>query len=97
MNYIQKITKIRERGQMTVPYDIRKALDWPSNEFVVRVETIENGFKVESLISSHSHYPKKKLDKKEAMKLWGEMKRISKLGRKVNLTRYLRKDRDTHF
>ncbi len=82
---------------MTVPYDIRKALDWHSNEFVVRVRTIENGFKVEALIPSHSHYPKRRLDKKEAMKLWEEMKRVSKLGRKIILTRYLRKVRDTHF
>lgn len=98
MNYIQKITKIRERGQLTVPYEIREALNWRSQEQVVKIETIPSGFRVEPLPISHPQHPKKKLTKGEWKKIWQDMKRISKLGKQgVNLTEFLHHDRDTHF
>jgi len=41
---------------------------------------------------------KKKLTEKQWNKIWDDMKRISKLGKQnVNLTEFLRHDRDTHF
>lgn len=98
MNYIQTITKIRERGQMTIPMQIREALDWTEEELLVKVETSANGFKVERLPISHPQHPKKKLTEHEWRKIFQDMKKISQSGKKgVNLTEFIRHDRDTHF
>lgn len=98
MNYIQKITKIRERGQLTVPYDIREALNWQDQEQMVKIETTASGFRVEQLPMSHPQHPKKKLSEKDWRKIFEEMKQISKSGKqRVNLAKALRKDRDAHF
>jgi bifunctional DNA-binding transcriptional regulator/antitoxin component of YhaV-PrlF toxin-antitoxin module len=98
MNYIQKITRVRERGQLTVPYEIREALNWYDEELTVKIETTPSGFRVERVPISHPQHPKKKLTKEEGEKIWEDMKRISKLGKQgVNLTKFLRHDRDTHF
>lgn len=96
-NYIQKITKIRDRGQMTVPLEIRKVLDWPDEEVIVKMETIPDGFKIERLPASHPQNPKKRLTAKQWGKIFSDMKRISKLGKKKILTDFLRSDRDRHF
>ena len=98
MNYVQKITKVRERGQLTVPYEIRRALNWRDEELMVKIETTASGFRVEQLPISHPQHTEKKLTKEEGERIWADMKRISKLGKQgVNLTKFLRHDRDTHF
>ncbi len=98
MNFIQKITTIRDRGQMTVPYEIRKVLNWPENELMVKIETTVNGFTVEPLAISHPQNVKKKLSEKEWNKVFNEMEKISTMGKKgVNLTNFLRKDRDSRI
>ena len=98
MNYAQKITRIREKGQLTVPQEIREVLRWTDAELMVKVETTASGFKVERLPRPHPQHPKKKLSEKEWRKIFEEMKQISKSGKQgVNLTEFLRKDRDTHF
>ncbi|MBI2028314.1 MAG: hypothetical protein HYT07_01770 [Candidatus Levybacteria bacterium] len=98
MNYIQKITRVRERGQLTVPNEIREALNWHDEELTVKIETTPSGFRVERVPISHPQHPKKKLTKEEGERIWEDMKRISKLGKQgVNLTKFLRHDRDTHF
>lgn len=95
--YIQKISKIRDRGQMTVPLEIRKVLDWSEKEVIIKMETIPSGFKVERLPASHPQNPKKHLTAKQWGKIFSDMKRISKLGKKKRLTNFLRKDREGHF
>ena len=98
MNYAQKITRIRDKGQLTIPQEIREVLQWTDEELMVKVETTASGFKVERLPISHPQHPKKKLSEKEWIKIFEDMKRISKLGKQgVNLAEALRKDRDTHF
>ena len=98
MNYVQKITKVRERGQLTVPYEIREALNWHDQEQTVKIETTTSGFRVEQLPISHPQHTKRQLTKEEGERIWNDMKRISKLGKQgVNLTKFLRHDRDTHF
>ena len=98
MNYTQTVSKIRERGQLTVPKDIRQALNWPEEEIIVKVTTISDGFRVERLPISHPQHPKKKLTKKEWDKIYKNMEKISKSGRQdIKLTDFLRHDRDTHF
>lgn len=98
MNYIQTISKIRGRGQLTIPQTIRGALNWPDSEVMVKVTTIQDGFRVEKLPISHPQHPKKKLTKKEWDKIYEDMEMISKSGKQnIKLTDFLRHDRDTHF
>lgn len=98
MNYIQTISKIRERGQLTVPQDIRQALNWPETDVMVKIVTTQDGFRVEKLPLSHPQHPKKKLTKKEWDKIYENMEKFSKSGKQnIKLTDFLRHDRDTHF
>lgn len=98
MNYTQTISKIRERGQLTVPLDIRQALNWPDDEVIVKVTTISDGFRVERLPISHPQHPKKKLTKKQWNEIYDDIEKISKSGKQnIKLTDFLRHDRDTHF
>jgi len=98
MNYTQTISKIRGRGQLTVPLDIREALNWAEDEVMVKVTTISDGFRVERLHISHPQHPKKKLTKKQWDQIYADMEAFSRTGRQdIKLTEFLRKDRDTHF
>ncbi|MBU1000454.1 AbrB/MazE/SpoVT family DNA-binding domain-containing protein [Patescibacteria group bacterium] len=98
MNYIQAVSKVRERGQLTVPQEVRKALNWPEDEVMVKIVTIQDGFRVEKLPISHPQHPKKKLTKKEWDKIYKDMEAFSKTGKQdIKLTDFLRHDRDTHF
>lgn len=98
MNYTQTISRIRERGQLTVPLGIRQALNWPDTEVMVKIVTAQDGFRVERLPISHPQHPKKKLTKKEWGRIWKDFERISRSGRQdIKLTDFLRKDRDSHF
>lgn len=81
---------------MTVPLDIRQALNWPNNEIVVKVTTIRDGFRVEKLPISHPQHPKKKLTKKEWDKIYKDFEEISRSGRQdISLKEFVRHDRDT--
>ena len=96
MQYTQKVAKIRERGQLTVPQEIREALDWPDEEVIVKISTTQDGFRVEKLPISHPQQTKKKLTKKEWDKIYEDMERISRSGKQdVSLVEFLRRDRDT--
>lgn len=96
MNYIQTVSKIRERGQLTIPQSIREALRWPDEDILVKVTTTEDGFRVEKLPISHPQHPKKKLTKGEWDKIYEDMEKISKSGNQnIKLTDFLRHDRDT--
>lgn len=98
MNYIQTISKVRERGQLTVPLEVREALNWPEDEVVVKIVTIQDGFRVEKLPISHPQHPKKKLTKKQWDEIYKNMEAFSKTGKQdIKLTDFLRHDRDTHF
>lgn len=98
MNYIQTISKIRGRGQLTVPQSIREALNWPEDEVMIKIITVKDGFRVEKLPISHPEQPKKKLTKKEWDKIYENMEKFSKSGKQnIKLTDFLRHDRDSHF
>jgi|SRR3989344_1565490 len=98
MNYTQSISKIRERGQLTVPLEIRKALNWPDEEVIVRIVSAMDGFRVERLPISHPQHPKKRLTKNEWDKIYQDMETFSKTGRQdIKLTEFIRKDRDNHL
>lgn len=98
MNYVQTISKVRERGQLTVPQEVREALNWSENEVMVKIVTIRDGFRVEKLPISHPQHPKKKLTKKEYDEIWKTFEDVARSGRQdIKLTDFLRRDRDTHF
>ena len=98
MNYTQTISRIRERGQLTVPQEIRQALNWSEDEVMVKIVTTQDGFRVEKLPLSDPQHPKKKLTKKQWDEIWKDFERISRSGRQdIKLTEFLRKDRDSHF
>lgn len=98
MNYSQTIAKIRGRGQLTVPQSIRESLNWSQDEVMVKIVTMEDGFRVERLPISHPQNPQKKLTKGEWDKIYKDMEKISKSGKQnIKLTDFLRHDRDTHF
>lgn len=98
MNYSQTIAKIRGRGQLTVPQNIRQALNWPEDEIMVKIVTIQDGFRVERLPLAHPQAKQKKLSKKEWDRIWKDLEKFSKSGRQdIKLTDFVRKDRDTHW
>ena len=98
MNYIQKIIKIRERGQLTVPQEIIKALAWPKKDLLVKVETMKAGFKVERLPMAHPQNSRRRLDDSDWREIFKSMDEIRHSGkRKVNLAKVLRQDRDSHL
>lgn len=81
-----------------MPQTIREALNWPQDEVMVKIVTIDDGFRVERLPVSHPQNPQKKLTKKEWGKIYRTMEKISKSGKQnIKLTDFLRHDRDTHF
>ena len=94
MTYVQTITN----GNLPIPREIRESLQWPKTDLKVKIEQTKKGFKVEQVSSNNTQLNKKKLTKKQWDVLLEDMKRISKFGRRgVNLTEFIRKDRDTHF
>lgn len=98
MNYVQTITTIRGRGQLTVPHEVRKVLKWPDGDIVVKVESTKSGFKVERLPISHPQNPVKSLTDREWDNLLGQIEAVSSSGkRNTNLTKVLREDRNKHF
>lgn len=81
-----------------MPQSIRAALNWPEDEMMVKVTTIQDGFRVEKLPISDPQHPKKKLTKKEWDQIYENMEKFSKSGKQnIKLTDFLRHDRDTHF
>ena len=92
MTYIQTITN----GNLPVPREIQEALQWSKTNLKVRIEPTKNGFNVQKV--AYDQIRKKKITKKEAARIWANMKQVSKLGKQdMNLTEFLRHDRDTHF
>lgn len=98
MERLAKISKVRERGQLTVPLEVRRALAWPEGEVPVRVTPLpeEDSFKVERIHVPREGEPKKKLTKKDWNEIWLSMRRISRLGEPVDLVEFLVKDRESH-
>lgn len=95
---LEKISRVRERGQFTVPLELREALAWPKGEVLVRVTPLlqEDGFKVERIPVPQRGGPERKLGKKDWDEIWQSMKKISRSGRVVNLGEFLVKDREDH-
>ena len=97
MNYAQKVTKIRDRGQLTVPQEILGALKWVENDLIVKIETTTSGFRVERLPVSHPQNPVKKVNEQGWQDIFKSMEKVSNSDNKTaDLTDILRQDRDSH-
>lgn len=94
----KKISKVRERGQFTVPLEVRKALSWPEGEIPVKVTPLPeaDGFRVERISVREKRRPRKQLTKKQWDEIREFMEKVSRMGKPVNLTEFLMKDRDSH-
>lgn len=65
---------------------------------MVKIVTIDNGFRVERLPTAHPQAKQKKLSKKEWNKIWKDLEEFSRSGKQdIKLTEFIRKDRDTRF
>ncbi len=97
-NRSMRISRIRDRGQFTVPQEVRKALSWPEGEIPVRVVALpeEDSFRVERISPPPPAGSHRRLSKAEWTAIRESMKRISRAGKAVNLTDFLREDRDSH-
>lgn len=83
---------------MTIPSEVRKALNWPEDELIVRVEATNSGFKVERLPVSHPQSHTKEIDQAQWQGVLRSMKNVSRSGKtQADLANILRKDRDSHF
>jgi len=82
--------------QLNIPQGIRDALQWQIHDMHVKIEPTKRGFRVEP--SMRTPQKKRQLTKKKWDEILEDMKRISTFGKRgVNLTEFIRKDRDTHL
>jgi bifunctional DNA-binding transcriptional regulator/antitoxin component of YhaV-PrlF toxin-antitoxin module len=95
---LEKISKVRQRGQLTIPSQIRRALNWPATELAVKVEPLqdEDAVKIKR-ITAQDEQVKKPLSERDWKRIWENMQKVSKMGRQdVNLTEFLIADRERH-
>ncbi|MBL7078072.1 hypothetical protein ISS42_00205 [Candidatus Shapirobacteria bacterium] len=94
---LREIAKIRERGQLTIPRNIRKALAWIGANSIIEIAPTETD-KVElrPFIPPQKTTFKKIKTQEEIKLLWQEMRTIGKIGRQINLSEFVVKDRQKH-
>lgn len=81
------IAIIRDRYQLTIPEEIRKYLAWTAPRKVVRLVLLaEDRFLVEP-------YSEEKIN---WQKIWQELAKIKRWGRKISLAEFVIKDRQSH-
>lgn len=88
----QVVAIIRQRGQLTIPDEIRELRPWATPSSVVAITSEKPD---EIIIKPHS-FQKKQLDWE---KLWKQMRRVRAFKGKGrgNLSEFIAKDRETHF
>lgn len=94
---LQEITKIRERGQITIPARFRNQLDWLTSETLVRIILSQSKLEVKPLeVREVESLPLAKPEETNWSKVYKNMQLVSKSGKKVNLTKFVSKDRLQH-
>ncbi|MCL4392531.1 hypothetical protein M1145_00085 [Patescibacteria group bacterium] len=94
--YLQEITTIRERGQMTIPQRIREALKIPiEGNVLVKIETTKSGLKLEKLPNASPQVMKKYVTKDIAEEKWQQLSETAKKPN-INLTKFISDDRKKH-
>jgi len=97
---LREIVKIRDRGQMTLPEELRIAIPWLKPGSVVEIETNQpkTAVVIKPLVTRKYSYERKPYKQKMTMS-WDTLKKnleeIRKAGRQdVNLTEFLIRERD---
>jgi len=93
VNKLQITSIVRDRGHLTIPDSIRKALNWV---YAGSVVTMVQAKPDEITIKPYSTANKKT----DWSKLWKDLKRVRSFkgkGESVNLSEFIIKDRETHF
>ena len=81
------IAVIRDRYQLTIPEEIRRALVWLDSQKVVRLVLVDKDkFLVEPYKGEAVNW----------QKIWRGLERIKKQGKKISLTEFVVSDRETH-
>lgn len=98
---VQNIIKIRDRGQITLPRDLRNTFSWlkPGSAVEIEANKIKDEIIVKPLIKKTGSFGRKPYKYKQKMTMtWKEidrnLERVRKKGRQVNLTEFLIKERD---
>lgn len=94
---LREIAKIRERGQLTIPYKIREVLTWlQENSLVEIILKTNNGIEIKPFGTLGQMKQKKVRSKEDVELLWQKIRAISKAGRQINLAEFIIKDRERH-
>jgi len=89
MTYIQGTVIIRDRGQLTIPGEIRKSLKWPAPNAVVSLVTITGN---ELIIK-----PYERQQSRDWEKIWLNIKRTRAYqGKRGDLSEFIASDRENH-
>lgn len=93
----REIAKIRERGQLTIPYKIREVLTWlQENSLVEIILKTNNGIEIKPFRTLGQMKQKKARSKEDIELLWQKIRAISKAGRQINLAEFVVRDRERH-
>ena len=82
-----KTAIIRKRNQLTIPEEIRKRLIWITPGTAVNIVAVDNSL----IVQPHVAFENTPWEK-----IIATMKKISKAGRKVSLSKFILKDRLSH-
>lgn len=99
MNFqdLREIVKIRDRGQLTIPYNIREVLTWLKTDSVIEIIPKKaDKLELRPLVPSQKRGLKKAKTQKAINALWQKMRVIGKAGRQVNLSEFVIRDRERH-
>lgn len=89
MKNLQATVIIRNRGQLTIPEEIREALDWADSSSVVKMKVLEP----QRIVIE----PHQKTDSVNWETVWdGIALARSFSGKRGNLSQFIAKDRQTH-
>ena len=100
MNFknLREVVKIRSRGQLTIPYNIREVLVWLRVNSVIEIVPKEkNRLELRPLVPfKEKKEIKKAKSQKDIKLLWHKMREIGKQGRQIKLSEFVIKDRMKH-
>lgn len=92
---LREIAKIRSRGQLTIPSNIREVLTWLRINSVIEIVPKEkNRLELRPLVPFKEI--KKSKNQKDIKLLWQKIREIGKQGRQIKLSEFVIKDRMNH-
>ena len=94
---LRETGKIRDRGQLTIPYNIREVLTWLKTNSVIEFVPKKTGkLEIQPFVPFKKAGFKKVKSQKEINTLWQKMRTIGSSGRQIKLAEFVIKDRESH-